>query len=236
MSIQKIVSSVWILAATFSVAQQKENPINICKDCGKFDIAKVTFSEKTSDLTAKTEIWKSVIVNHNNDLKFEEEVTKNDTVKLYKYSFANGRNLNLGKNYFNYNQQFDFSQFIILTDAKNRFCALESTISYDGEFAEVNKFINHLKVSFKGFKLIKNKIYGDLNVHQWFTDDKIIQLVTDAKEGTAEYGESGNVTKIKSTYVKLNIYSRFFIENSINKMVEHDTNFALFDERYFIKN
>lgn len=231
----RILSAVIVVFSTLIFAQQKENPKNICKDCSGFDLSKMTFSEKISDLTAKTEVWKSAIVNHNNELKLEEEISKRDSVKLYKYHFANGRNLILGKRYFNFNGQFNFNDLDFLTDKNNSILALNTTIFYDGPFDDINKFIDALKSKFKGFKQIKGSMYGDLSVHQWFTDDHIIQLVTDKKEGEMEQTIDGKTTKIKSTYVKLNIYSRSFIERSMQKLVERDTDFVLFDDRHFIK-
>lgn len=235
MMIKKILSTGLILLATISIAQQKENPKNICKNCGVFDLNKMAFSEKTSDLTAKTEVWKSAIVNHNNELKFEEEITKRDTVKLYKYHFANGRDLILGKKPFNFNGQFNFNNLNLLTDKNNSILALNATVFYDGQYDDISKFIAALKSKYKGFKQIKRSMYGDLSVHQWFIDDQIIQLVTDNKEGEMEQTIDGKTTKSKSTYVKLNIYNRFSIEKSVQKLVDRDTDFVLFDDRHFIK-
>ena len=66
----------------------------------------MTFNENISDLTSKTEVWKTAIVNDNNEEKQIEELQKSDIVKLYKYHFSNQRNLILGEKPFNYNNQF----------------------------------------------------------------------------------------------------------------------------------
>ena len=83
-----------------------KNPNYICKDCGSFDLAKISFNENISDLIAKTEVWKTAIVNNGNEEKEIEMLSKSDTMKLYKYHFANQQNKILGKAPFNYNNQF----------------------------------------------------------------------------------------------------------------------------------
>ena len=103
-----------------SESQAQKNPDYICKDCGSFDLAKMTFNENISDLASKTEVWKTAIVNDNNEEKQIGELQKSDIVKLYKYHFSNQRNLILGENlyskpYFAINvSALDVSKFLKL--------------------------------------------------------------------------------------------------------------------------
>lgn len=236
MKIKLFTTSVILLLITFYSCQKIENPKNICKDCGSFDLSKITFTEKISDLTAKTEVWKSAIVNDDNELKSEEEVTKKDVAKLYKYSFANAQNLILGSKPFTYNGHFDFNSLQILTDPKNKIIAFNATIFYDGKMEDINDFVEYLKKENKSMKMTKNGMLGDLTVYQWFSDDRIIQLVKDNTEGVEETMIDGKTTKKKSTYVKLTIYDSSFLKNAINTIVDRDIDFVLYHDSHFIKN
>lgn len=229
-------TSLIIFLAVFYNCQKIENPKNICKECGSLDLSKMTFEEKISDLTAKTEVWKSVTVNDDNELKLEENVLSKDITKLYKYHFANGRNLMLGKQPFNYNGKFYFNALEILTDPNNKIYAINTTIFYEDKIADIDRFVEFLKNKYQSSHMTINKMNGDLAVYQWVSDNQIIQLVKDNKEGMMEHTKDGKTTEIKSTYLKLTVYNSSFIKNSVKEMVAADTDFVLFDQRHFSNN
>ena len=81
-----------ILLASCAKSQNMKNPDNICKDCGSFDLAKLSFNENVAILISKTEVWKTAIVNANNEEKEIENLLKSDTIILYKYHFSNQQN------------------------------------------------------------------------------------------------------------------------------------------------
>lgn len=98
------------LALFLTSCAKSQNPINICKDCGEFNLAKMSFNENISDLIAKTDVWKTAIVNENNEEI--EEILKSDIIKLYKYHFSNQQNKILGKRPFNYDNQFFLTDWL----------------------------------------------------------------------------------------------------------------------------
>ena len=102
----KLTIAFLLLVLISCTQSQTKNPMYICKDCGSFDLGKMTFKENIDVLSSKTEIFKTALVNQNNEEKQIEELQKSDIVKLYKYHFSNQRNLILGEKPFNYNNQF----------------------------------------------------------------------------------------------------------------------------------
>lgn len=231
MTTKIIILGFVLITCSQSLAQK--NPDYICKDCGNFDLAKISFNENVSDLISKTEVWKTAIVNDNNEEKDINELTKKDLVKLYKYHFSNQQNKILGEKPFNYNNQFSFNNLILLADANNRIYAYESTIFYKGNYSDIKNFITYLIQKNENLNFKQNKMLGDLSVYQWESEKGIMQFVCDNKEGTEEQTINGKTTKIKSTYVKLNYYDKAFINNSVNKMVEKDVNFVIFNEKHY---
>lgn len=214
--------------------QQKENPKNICKDCGSFDLSKMTFNENISDLISKTEVWKTAIVNRNNEEKEMNEILKSDTLKLYKYHFSNQLNKNLGKKPFNYNNQFYFDGLTILTDANNKIYAYNATDFYDGKISEIKDFINYLKKDNNATSFAQNQMIGDLSVYQWKSENKIVQLVSTNEEGSEEQTVNGITSTVKSTYVKLNVFNNQFMKNSVGDLVKNDIDFSIFNKKHFI--
>lgn len=234
--ITKTILINFLLLITFCAKSQNiKNPDHICKNCGSFDLAKMSFNENISDLISKTDVWKTAIVNTNNEEKEIEELSKSDTVKLYKYHFSNQQNKILGQTPFNYNDQFFFDGLVILTDAKNKIYAYEAINFYDGKMSEITKFINYLKKENKASKFKQNKMYGDLSVYQWQSDKKIVQFVKDNTEGTEEHTIDGKTSAVKSTYVKLNIYNQSFINNSVEKSIMNNLDFVIFNEKHYQK-
>ncbi|WP_333852048.1 hypothetical protein [Epilithonimonas sp.] len=235
MTTKILVFGFLLILISCSEFNAQKNPDYICKDCGSFDLSKMTFNENISDLASKTEVWKTVIVNANNEEKQVEELQKSDIVKFYKYHFSNQRELILGKKPFNYNNQFFFNGLVILTDAKNKIYGYEAINFFDGKMSEISNFVSYLKKenSSSGYKL--NKMYGDLSVHQWISNKKIVQLVNDNKVGTEERTVNGEKTVVKSTYIKLNVYSESFIKNSVEKSLEKDLDFAVYNQKHFQK-
>lgn len=224
-----------LLLLTFINCQQQQNPKNICKKCGNFDLAKITFKENINDLTAKTEIWKTVLVNSKYSEKDSEKLLKNDSVKLIKYHFENQHNEILGNNPFNYEDEIVFNHLIILTNPKNKIYAYEATNFYDGNYADIGSFIDYLKKENKNAAFSKNNMLGNLEVYQWKTDEKLIQFVVDKDEGIEERTINGNKKTLKSTYIKLNVYNDIFINNSIEKFLIYDINFSVFNNNNFSK-
>ncbi|WP_333852033.1 hypothetical protein [Epilithonimonas sp.] len=108
MTTKTLVFGFLLILSSCSKFNAQKNPDYICKDCGSFDLSKMTFYENISDLTSKTEVWKTAIVNDNNEEKQVEALQKSDVVKFYKFYFSNQQDLILGKNTFNYNNQFLF--------------------------------------------------------------------------------------------------------------------------------
>ncbi|OXA83428.1 hypothetical protein [Flavobacterium hercynium] len=210
-----------------------KNPDHICKDCGSFDLAKLSFNENVDSLISKTKVWKTAIVNASNEEKKIENLLKSDTIKLYKYHFSNQQNKILGKRPFNYNNQFFFDGLVILTDKKNKIYAYEATNFYDGKMSEIIDFVSYLKKENKTAEFKQNKMLGDLSVYQWHSENKILQLVKANEEGSEERIISGVTSVRKSTYVKLNIYDQSFMKNSIERLVQKDINFVIFNEKHY---
>lgn len=228
--------SILILLNIFFIffnCQKNENPINICKDCGSFDLNKVKFTENILELTSKTEVTKSTLNSNNDPSELKGNVGESKSGDFLKYSFLNDKNLKLGKTPFNYNNQFNFNQLNILVDSKNKIIVLDATIFYDGKIEDITKFVDYLKKGNKAAKMIIGKMYGDLTVYQWFLNDKIIQLVKDNEEGTEEQTINGKTTKTRSTYLKLNIYNRPLLTNSITSVIGQDSDFVLYDKKYY---
>lgn len=231
----KIRISVLVFILFLTSCAKSQNPQNICKNCGSFDLAKLSFNENISDLISKTDVWKTAIVNENNEEKDINELTKKDVVKLYKYHFSNQQNKILGERPFNYNNQFFFDNLVILADANNKIYAFEATNFYNGNYSEITRFINYLKKENKTFEYKQNKMLGDLSVYQWESIKKNIQFVANNTEGTEEQTVNGKTSTIKSTYVKLNAYDESFMKNSINKIVEKDIDFVIYNENHYYK-
>jgi len=236
MTIKTMILNLLLFLTSCVKSQEMKNPDYICKDCGSFDLAKMSFNENISDLISKTEVWKTAIVNNDNEEKEIENLSKSDTIKLYKYHFSNQRNKILGKRPFNYNNQFFFDGLVILTDENNKICAYETVNFYDGNMSEIMDFANYLKKENQMFEFRQNKLFGDLSVYQWRSEGKIIQLVKDNTEGTEENTVNGKTSIRKSTYVKLNFYNQLFIEESMEKLVQSDTDFLIFNEKHYQKN
>lgn len=233
MTTKTIIINLFLFLTSCAKSQNMKNPDYICKDCGSFDLAKMSFSENISDLISKTEVWKTAIVNKNNEEKEIEELSKSDTVKLYKYHFSNQRNKILGKKPFNYNNQFFFDGLVILTDENNKIYAYETINFYDGKMSEIIDFINLLKKENETSEFKQNKLFGNLSVYQWKSENKIVQLVRDNAEGTEERIINGKTSVIKSTYVKLNVYNQSFIKKAVEKSVKKDTGFLIFNEKHY---
>ncbi len=213
---------------------QTSNPKYICKNCGNFDLKKMTFNENISDLIAKTDIWKTAIVNIDNEEKEIEDISKFDSVKLYKYHFSNQSNKNLGEKPFNYDKQFYFDGLTILADASNNIYAYSATNFYDGSFSDIINFIAYLKNDNKDSSFAQNQVFGDLSVYQWKSDNKIVQLVCANEEGSLERTINGKTSNVKSTYVKLNVFNKQFIKKSVNDLVKDDIDFSVFNRKNFI--
>ena len=62
----KLTTAFLLLVLITCAQSQTKNPMYICKDCGSFDLDKITFTENIDVLSSKTEIFKTVLVNHNN--------------------------------------------------------------------------------------------------------------------------------------------------------------------------
>lgn len=228
-----IIINLLLLFTACSKSQNTKNPDYICKDCGSFDLAKLTFNENISDLISKTKVWKTAIVNSNKEEKEIENLSKSDTIKLYKYHFSNQQNKILGKKPFNYNNQFFFDGLVILTDENHKIYAYEASNFYDGNMSDIIDFINYLKKENKVFEFKQNKLFGDLSVYQWKSESKIVQIVNDNEEGTEEHIINGKTSVTKSTYIKLNFYNQFFIKDSVEKLVKNDINFLIFNEKHY---
>ena len=232
---KNIAFALLLTLSSCSESHAQKKPDYICKDCGSFDLAKMTFNENISDLTSKTEVWKTAIVNDNNEEKQIEELQKSDIVKLYKYHFSNQRNLILGEKPFNYNNQFFFNGLVILTDAKNKIYGYEAKNFYDGKMSYITDFISYLKKENKASEFKQNKMKGDLSVYQWQSSQKIVQLVSDNQMGTEERTINGKTSKVNSTYIKLNVYNESFIKNSLVNSLEKDVDFAVYTEKHYQK-
>lgn len=224
-----------MILSSCSESEGQKNPDFICKGCGSFDLSKMTFNENISELTSKTEVWKTAIVNANNEEKEIETLQKSDVVKFYKYHFSNQRNLILGKNLFHYNNQFFFNGLVILTDAKNKIYGYSAKNFYDGKMSDINNFVNDLKKENNTSQYKQNKMYGDLTVYQWFGKNKIVQLVSDNKVGTEEKTVNGKTSVVNSTYIKINVYDESFVKDSSEKSLEKDVDFAVFSEKHYQK-
>lgn len=228
-----VIINILLLLTSCAKSQNMKNPENICKDCGSFDLEKMSFNENISDLISKTKVWKTVIVNNNNEEKEIKKLSKSDTIKLYKYHFSNQQNKILGKRPFNYNNQFFFDGLVILTDENHKICAYEASNFYDGNISDITGFINYLKKENKISEFKQNKLFGDLSVYQWKSETEIVQIVSDNEEGTEEHIINGKASVTKSTYVKLNVYNQSFMKNSIQKLVEKDTDFLIFNQKHY---
>lgn len=224
-----------MILSSCSESKGQKNPDFICKECGSFDLSKMTFNENISELTSKTEVWKTAIVNANNEEKEIETLQKSDVVKFYKYHFSNQQNLILGKNLFHYNNQFFFNGLVILTDAKNKIYGYSAKNFYDGKMSDINNFVNDLKKENNNSQYKQNKMYSDLTVYQWFGKDKIVQLVSDNKIGTEEKTVNGKTSVVNSTYIKINVYDESFVKDSSEKSLEKDVDFAVFTEKHYQK-
>ena len=235
MTAKIIVFGFLLILSSCSESKAQKNPDYICKDCGSFDLSKMTFNENISDLASKTEVWKTAIVNANNEEKQIEALQKSDVVKFYKYHFSNQQDLILGKKPFNYNNQFFFNGLVILTDAKNKIYGYEANNFYDGKMSEITNFVNYLKKENSSSKFKQNKMYGDLSVYQWMSNKKIIQLVSDNKVGTEEQTVNGKTSVVNSTYIKLNVYDESFIKNSAESSLDKDIDFAVYNEKHYQK-
>ena len=101
MTAKIIIFGFLLILSSCSKYKAQKNPDYICKDCASFDLSKMTFNENISDLTSKTEVWKTAIVNADNEEKQVEALQKSDVIKFYKYHFSNQQDLILGKKPFN---------------------------------------------------------------------------------------------------------------------------------------
>lgn len=230
--VNKIIQICFIFLL-FSCSKS-QNPKHICKDCGTFDLATVTFNESILDLSAKTEVWKEPVVDQNNiEVKFQD--TSGKKSGLFITHFSNQKNKTLGKKPFNYENKFFFKNLSILADSNNKIYALDATIFHDGEMAEIDNFIEYLKKKYKNFKITQNKMAGALTVYQWRADDKIIQIVKDNELGYEERTINGKTEKLKSTYFKFTIYSSSFIKSSLEKLVVNNKDFIIFNEKHYYK-
>jgi len=235
MTAKIIIFGFLLILSSCSKYKAQKNPDYICKDCASFDLSKMTFNENISDLTSKTEVWKTAIVNADNEEKQVEALQKSDVIKFYKYHFSNQQDLILGKKPFNYNNQFFFNGLVILTDEKNKIYGYEATNFYDGQMSEIISFVNYLKKENSSSKFKQNKMYGDLSVYQWMSDNEIVQLVSDNNVGTEERTINEKISVVNSTYIKLNVYNESFIKNSVVSLLEKDVDFAVYTEKHYQK-
>lgn len=234
-TIKITIVNLFLLFVSCAKSQNMKNPDFICKDCGSFDLSKMSFNENISDLISKTDVTKTVIVNNNNQEKQIENLLKSDTIKLYKYRFLNKLDKVLGKKPFNYDNHFFFNRLVILTNEKGKIYAYEAFNFYDGEMSEIINFVNYLKKENKMFKVERDKLFGDLSVYQYKSDNKIVQVVHDDTEGAEERIINGKTSVTKSTYIKLNVYNQSFIKDSVEKLVKNDVNFLIFNEKHYQK-
>jgi len=225
---------IFLLAFALSCMQaQTENPKSICKDCGNFDLNKIDFTENVDLLASKTEIYKTALVNANNEEKDAQELASNDRVNVYKYNFANQENQILGERPFHFNNQFDFTDLTLLSGADKKLLAYEATVLFEGKDEEIDQFIAQLQKQYQDAPMNKNEMEGDLTVYQWHSDHFIVQLVRANRAGEQERTTDGKTTIKRHYYVKLNYYGNSFVKKSMQQDLRKDVNFAVFDNRHF---
>jgi len=226
----------FLLLILISCAQsQTKNPMYICKDCGSFDLGKMTFKENIDVLSSKTEIFKTALVNQNNEEKDADQLAKNDVVKLYKYNFENQRNEILGDKLLNYNNEFFFTGLSILTTADKKILAYRATVFFEGDAKKIDQFITYLQSQNKESRMVQNKMEGDLSVYQWISDKHITQLVRSNQASKEEEMINGKRVVKYTNYVKLNYYNEAFIKNSNQDIVKSDIDFAVYNDKHFQK-
>ncbi|MBV6881824.1 hypothetical protein NG800_018210 [Epilithonimonas ginsengisoli] len=231
----KLTIAFLLLVLISCTQSQTKNPMYICKDCGSFDLGKMTFKENIDVLSSKTEIFKTALVNQNNEEKDADQLTKNDVVKLYKYNFENQQNEILGDKLLNYNNEFSFTGLSILTTPDKKMLAYKATDFFEGDAKKIDQFITYLQAQNKSLKMVQNKMEGDLTVYQWISDKQITQLVRSNKASKEEEMIDGKSVVKYNTYVKLNYYNEAFIKNSDQDIVKSDLDFAVYNDKHFQK-
>lgn len=79
---KNIAFALLLILSSCSESHAQKNPDYICKDCGSFDLGKMTFKDNIDVLSSKTEIFKTALVNQNNEEKDTDQLAENDVVKL----------------------------------------------------------------------------------------------------------------------------------------------------------
>lgn len=214
-------------------SQEKENPKFICKDCGNFDLSKITFKENIDTLLSKTGYSHTVLVNQHTEENQLKEQTKKTPICINKYILRNQNNEILGKDIFNYHNEFTFNNLSFIADSNKKINGYRLSALYEGEVNGIEKFINFLSKYLNVNQKHESLINDNSDIYYWETSDSIYQLVRSNKKKKEESIVNGVKTELNYYYVVFNVYNKINLTNELREIVNKDPYFIIFSKKYF---
>lgn len=214
-------------------SQEKENPKFICKNCGSFDLSKITFNENIDILLSKTDSFKSIIVNKYAEEKDPEELLAKDTIYVNKYILENHKNKILGEDFFNFHNEFKFSNLALISDRNKKIIAYKLSTYYKGDINEINDFISFLTKNLNTKPTQNSLVIGDSTIYHWETSDLLFQLMRSNKKKKEEKIVNGIKSESYFYDVDLNVYNKANLTNELKGIVNRDPYFVIFSKKYF---
>ncbi|AZI34328.1 hypothetical protein [Kaistella carnis] len=199
--------------------QQNENPKNICRDCGSFDVSKISFDENVDVLVSKTQVSITAFTDGFIEKK-QDAISKSDKILAYKIKIRNPLNENFGEGFFKFSNVFKFDNLSFLVDSQKNLISYKVYTIYNGDSKKINNIINDID-RLIGMKHSINTLYADESeIYQWKSKKYFYQVMKNQKSKN-------------SFYVSLLVIKNNRFNDSVKKAIKNDETFLLFNENSF---
>ena len=235
MTIRNIVISFLLIMTSCAKSQNQKNPEYICKNCGAYDLAKISFNENIDLLTSKTEVSKTVFTNDNCEEKAIEELAKNDKLCAFKYYIYNQPGNILGKGLFTFSDQFRFDNLNLLLDSNKKLVAYNATVNFEGDVKTFDKFVNFLTDKLKVKPKSGKMAMDDSVIYQWETTSFTYQLIRSNTKKKREIIVDGKSKSEEFYLTNFTVNNKLKSNDKTRYVSSHSENFVIFGDKYFKK-
>lgn len=218
---KKIGITFFIQYAVCFTAQVQNNPSYICKDCGTYDINRISFDENIDHLISKTPVNITGFTENFKE-KIKNDISPSDHMIAFKYKVRNRLNENLGEGFFTFSTVFRFNNLSFLIDSQKKIVAYKCYTTYNGNEKEIGQLINTIS-KITTTKYTYNTLFADgSEIYQWDSQNYFYQLMK-AKESKNSY------------YIGVISIKKDRMNSEIKKAIQNDETFLLFNEKGFSK-
>jgi len=199
-----------------------QNPKSICITCGRFDLAKINFSEDINVLAVQNKS-KTVLSGQQ----------QNNQTKLYETFFLFKDDKGKNPEIITYQNWFTFNNVRILSNDKSKIIAFAAFNFYDRPMSQIDAFVNQLKNKFKSSAPKIGKLVDGAIVYQWFLNDVIVQLERDTKQEVESTNVNGKWVDKKTCHVKLTVFNKALLDDKMKISLARNINFLFYQKEHF---